>query len=260
MTPLARKFFGQSGLPVARRRVVDPHGLLGRTDDLHCFDVSAIHGPVEATLQAQSGPGLEKMMVPLFSETFLPSPRTWLEFEDRGIKVGLFLEMRDGWIELVRVLCSSGCFVAVDGGCLRCEMGGVLSTIDESKIPDGYPLDRNGMAATVASTGFLAMLLLDVINTPDLIHLRRRTLSSGMQRALGKATGHYPMLAWSEVTINHAAVSRPCTREGLTGRKCLHFVRAHRRVLGPEHSTTVAAHWRGDPSIGIKQTRYRVEG
>jgi hypothetical protein len=42
-----------------------------------------------------------------------------------------------------------------------------------------------------------------------------------------------------------------------TGEKCLHFCRSHLRVRNGRLEQ-VKAHWRGNPSLGIKQTRYKL--
>ena len=104
--------------------------------------------------------------------------------------------------------------------------------------------------------------LLAIINTPRVIMRRQHMPHAGLQRALiasRRITGKYPLLAWQELQLK---VQPPDIDESdheahLTGARALHFCRAHLRIrLG--RLELVSAHWRGDPALGIKQTRYRV--
>ncbi|KTQ96970.1 hypothetical protein NS365_23330, partial [Aureimonas ureilytica] len=79
-------------------------------------------------------------------------------------------------------------------------------------------------------------------------------------RRLG-VQGRFPLNAWTELQLRVASprdLSRDASVEAhLTGQRPLHFCRAHLRVrLG--RLEVVRSHWRGDASLGIKQTRYRV--
>lgn len=84
----------------------------------------------------------------------------------------------------------------------------------------------------------------------------------GLERALianQKLVGKFPLHAWTEIKLH---VTPPKEAEGeheahLTGERALHFCRAHLRIrLG--RLEVVKAHWRGNPAIGIKQSRYTV--
>jgi hypothetical protein len=101
-----------------------------------------------------------------------------------------------------------------------------------------------------------------VINTPKIIMRQQHMPHRGLQRDLikaGKVNGKYPLHAWTEILLR---VRPPEVSEGdheahLTGARALHFVRKHIRIrLGKLEY--VSAHWRGDASIGIKRSRYRV--
>jgi hypothetical protein len=103
---------------------------------------------------------------------------------------------------------------------------------------------------------------LALINTPRIIGRRQHMPHQGMQRKIAagkKMVGKFPLKAWTEIKLE---VMPPVIDGGqhearLTGGKALHFCRAHLRIrMG--HLERVSAHWRGDPSLGIKQTRYSV--
>jgi hypothetical protein len=105
----------------------------------------------------------------------------------------------------------------------------------------------------------MVVLTLDLINTPGLIGLKQREINKGLARSLSRV-GRYPLLAWSEVVLKHQArLAEPGERvTGTTYHKCLHFVRSHLRHYRDGHVTVIPAHWRGDPALGIKRTRYRM--
>jgi hypothetical protein len=50
----------------------------------------------------------------------------------------------------------------------------------------------------------------------------------------------------------------PASEGHLTGEKCLHFVRTFLRVRMGQLEY-VDAHWRGNPALGMKRSRYRLE-
>jgi hypothetical protein len=102
-------------------------------------------------------------------------------------------------------------------------------------------------------------LALDLINTPGLIGLRQHDPHRGLAKRLATA-GSYPLQGWSEITLKHQTkLAGPCEQPtGTTFHKCLHFVRSHLRHYQSGKVTVIPAHWRGDPALGIKRTRYRL--
>lgn len=106
-----------------------------------------------------------------------------------------------------------------------------------------------------------SVLTLDLINTPGLIGLRQRDVHRGIARKLASVRGgSYPLRSWSEVVLKHQTQrAEPGERlSGTTYHKCLHFVRSHLRHYQCGKVSIIPAHWRGDPALGIKRTRYKV--
>jgi hypothetical protein len=106
-----------------------------------------------------------------------------------------------------------------------------------------------------------SLLVLDLINTPGLIGLRQHDPHRGLARKLYAArSGSYPLQGWSEVVLKHQThIAEDGERHtGATFHKCLHFVRSHLRHYRDGKVTVIPAHWRGDPALGIKRTRYRL--
>lgn len=102
---------------------------------------------------------------------------------------------------------------------------------------------------------------LAVINSPRIIgrlqHMPNRGLERRLTRSLG--AGKFPLHAWTEITLHVTPpkdmMDDPSIEAHYTGQRALHFCRAHLRVrLG--RLEIVRSHWRGDPALGIKQSRY----
>jgi hypothetical protein len=116
---------------------------------------------------------------------------------------------------------------------------------------------------TGAAHRFIGMcvLTLDLINTPGLVGLRQHDPHRGMARRLASYRGgSYPLRSWSEVVLKtHTRIAGDSEQlSGTTFHKCLHFVRSHLRHYRDGKISIIPAHWRGDPALGIKRTRYRV--
>lgn len=102
------------------------------------------------------------------------------------------------------------------------------------------------------------------INSPRIIGRRQHMPHRGLERELlrqQKVIGKFPLHAWTEIVLE---VTPPKEADGqheyeahLTGKRALHFVRAHLRIRDGKLSF-VKAHWRGDAALGIKQSRYRL--
>lgn len=105
------------------------------------------------------------------------------------------------------------------------------------------------------------VLTLDLINTPGLVGLKQHAPHRGLAKRLGGLrSGRYPLHGWSEIVLKHQTTLAGDAEQltGVTYHKCLHFVRSHRRRYKDGRETVVVAHWRGDPALGIKRTRYKV--
>jgi hypothetical protein len=196
---------------------------------------------------------------------FLPSPMTWIEWrtgngrngallvdgadkqpnDTVGIYVhemalnnddGVILEREDTWAMVKR------------DGRFR-----ILSPLTAEGDPVWGKADFIARGRTLAAA-------LSLINTPRIIGRRQHMPHSGLQKRLAMArgmTGKFPLQAWHEIKLEvRPPISPEGTSEGhLTGMRALHFCRAHLRIRYGKLEL-VHAHWRGDPSLGVKQTRY----
>ena len=106
-----------------------------------------------------------------------------------------------------------------------------------------------------------AVLTIDLLNTPGLVGLRQHQPHRALARDLRKiGVGRYPLQSWSEVVLKaHTTIADDDEHlSGVGFHKCLHFVRSHERRYRTGHVARIPAHWRGDPALGIKRTRYRL--
>lgn len=262
VTPLARQIINQVMLKPEQRTMPDPGDILRHMDDIHCFDVSEVIG--EANRLVEAG-GLNGVQLMAEATAFLPARKTWIEwrsFADPGInqRVGFLLEEKDDYAE-VRV---AGCG---PWGVSSTPMRFNIPLIKDGKVKIGVevhdetPLDLINDAARAAGSlvGALAM-----INTPRIIGRRQHMPHRGLEKKLLKDRpniGMFPLNAWTEIVLRVTPprdVSNKSPSEAhLTGEKALHFCRSHLRI---QHGklVVVKGHWRGDASLGIKRSRYKV--
>lgn len=137
------------------------------------------------------------------------------------------------------------------------EVRGLIHRAESAiKLGDGSDIKR-----TIKLGIAFSVLALDLINTPGLVGLRQHDQHRGLARKLYAArTGSYPLRGWSEIVLKHQTrvAEEPEHHTGATFHKCLHFVRSHLRHYRDGKVTVIPAHWRGDPALGIKRTRYLV--
>ena len=138
-------------------------------------------------------------------------------------------------------------------GLLDFEIGALEKSLGETQAQiEIMKMCKTGIAFSV--------MAVDLINTPGLVGFRQHAPHSGLAKQFARmGVGKYPLRSWSEVTVK--THTRHCDGDyesGSTFRKCLHFVRSHQRHYRTGRVSVIPAHWRGDPALGIKRTRYRV--
>lgn len=248
MTPMAKRFFKQLLLP-PHKRPPDPDRLLRYYEDLHCFDVTPLGDTVEASLK---GHDTEDLLNSLPGPHFLPSPATWLEMDfDCGTMSMLAVEDGPGFDVSINTEYHIDPYPFV-----------MMIRIGLCIPPRGItakwtlPPERQEGFGGVRSLGHL-FTMLDIINTPGIVRLTEGAVHRGFARTMKNAG--YPLRAWHEVKIDPKAI-KTVTKNNYTPafHMPLHFVRSHRRRVW-QQDVVIRAHWRGDPALGIEQTRYRVD-
>lgn len=232
-----------------------------RLDGVHFFEVTGCLSILEELAHSVIASGNPDRTSPLFEDyTFLPAPKTWIEWRHySGNRVAFGLTEVNENIARVELFWREG----------MAEIGMASTKGDETvsrkdaidNLPD-FLLDK-GRKDIDAGLLALAQNFLILINSPRIIGRRQHMPNAGLERRLtrGLGVGRFPLQAWTEVILE---IHKPVDVDDgepheahLTGRRALHFVRKHVRIKDGRLEY-VTSHWRGDPALGIKQSRYIV--
>lgn len=267
MTPLAHMLQADACLPVNRRKFRGPVSEIGLLSGWHFFECTAVYK--EALRLAGE---IKNIPAGAMSRTaFLPASKTWLEIAGPsaiGVKRFAILCQQDD-----DNLCASiqMIFLDMDGSChlsgaatMQVMLAGNegfnkgVYYINPKAFHDG---DESGATADLTC---LIYALLAMVNTPRIVGRRQHQPHAGLQRAIARsrvAVGSFPLQAWTELKLE-VHLPRDESKEDarqtiLSGSRALHFVRRHIRIRRGQLEI-VSPHWRGDPALGIKRTRYAV--
>lgn len=252
MTPLAQRHLrslldGEAGSGASSRRE-----MLKLMEDIHCFEVTAalpMLAEIKAAADKLSDPGEMYR-----GRTFLPAPKTWIEWTIGNRRFALLLIEGEGIARAILVM-GHGFF----------ELGWISTEADDYSS-NGNEILMYTEFLHVKPEIYLAAAhrLLILINTPRIIGRRQHMPHRGLERELlrkQKWVGKFPLHAWTEIKLS---ISKPTEIDDgepheahLTGRRALHFCRAHLRFRCGQLEY-VTSHWRGDPALGIKQSRYKL--
>jgi hypothetical protein len=267
MTPLAQALAKQLLMQPKDRHPfwrVEKNSKLLRSvlDDVHCFEVTQTKPLAKELYESLQGVTPEQRMELFKTFTFLPAPKTWIEYREDGTRLGNFIgDCGDGRALMITF--------ADDYFCISGEIGintGVIYTgPPKSRTPEQIAAHLTPTEIENLDKQMLLLITLDliIINTPRIIGRRQHIPHAGLEKNLAKGfgVGKFPLHAWTEILLQ---VSKPTEIDDgepheahLTGKRALHFCRKHIRIrLG--QLEYVSAHWRGDPAIGIKRSRYTV--
>jgi hypothetical protein len=278
MTPLAYELLKDLTTPGAFR--VGASKLLGETNFItnrksfwsavtaaHFFDLSAVE-PLVQDVSTKMREAFDSKS--LFSDrlAFLPAPVTWLEFYFDGGRETLLLAPAANEPGSAAMSVITKHF---SGGWMMMQAGGI-PLVGSNRVPSRktkginaqwqpYELDTPRSDPVV----FRGLAALALINAPRIIgnrqHMPHERIEREKLKSLG-LVGKFPLHAWTEIVLKVAPpdlrTGEPSTEGHLTGEKCLHFVRTFLRVRMGQLEY-VDAHWRGNPALGMKRSRYRVE-
>jgi hypothetical protein len=214
---------------------------------------------------------------------FLPAPKTWIEWRFTNCqRLALLLEENEDHTAARATLFSE--LNAEDNADVGASEIGMLSLTSSEFFRFGLHADNSpryvffppAMRAAIDDHGHSltvekaiewllahAHYCLVCINSPRIMGRKQHIPHAGLERSLRQTfgAGKFPLQGWTEILLK---VSKPVEIDDgepheahLTGRRALHFCRKHIRIRNGqlEH---VSAHWRGDPALGIKQSRYTV--
>lgn len=223
-------------------------------EDTHYFDAAEVCHISYDLMKRLDEDDFQKMS----DYIFLPAPKTWIEIVGSTRRIALHLEQSGPDILLKAIFRSE-----LDGQLHFFPYGKVsadLKLILDEDIQTAVPQDERSSFANITKHVYV---LLSMINTPKVFGRRQFMPQYALEKKLtrGLGVGKFPLHAWTEIKLE---VMKPMEIDDgepheahLTGKRALHFCRAHLRVrLG--RLEYVASHWRGDPAIGIRQSRYVV--
>lgn len=273
MTPLARYLLKQTFLPQRKRKEneiwIEPKNVDKLRDalfDVHCFEVTKVlplifdvHDRMRSAFGGDESAANEDKWNSAFSKlAFLPAPKTWIEMRHpSGNRLGfLVAETKLDWANV-------NCFWRAGAeylGMLSNKSSDYYDHGGTRYFPTWLELSDNLVPVLLSQLHFLLI----IINSPRIIGRRQFMPNAGLERRATASfgSGKFPLHAWTEIELKVA--KPPEVDDGepheahLTGRRALHFCRKHIRVrLG--RLEYVSAHWRGDPALGIKRSRYSVQ-
>lgn len=275
MTPLAHAF-AKELLKPANKRVPyvarNPGFVREALADVHCFECTEIL-PICKELSGALVKLGEKEGYRVMGELmFLPAPKTWIELKllPGSDRTAYFVSENPGGNVASVDLVSEAEMAFGHIGKLYLDVADYslnANTRDGQKIDEVFPFAER---PEISFKDFLdhefirLQLIIAAINTPQIVGRRQvmphRGLEKNLRREFG--VGKFPLHAWTEIKLQ---VSKPPDIEDgepheahLTGRRALHFCRKHIRIKNGRLEY-VRAHWRGDPAIGIKRSRYTVQ-
>ena len=263
MTPLAHKIVRELTVPV-KHRVFETHDGSKSSDfarkltAAHCFELTDAHSYVvelaTSVAKIADGPAVG----------FLPAPLTWIEWQSRddsATRYGFLLEGAPDSRYITRhdvLFDKQQSFLGMLDAPYRVD----LATGDCSN----WEQEHEGYYADGFHPNNLVPAALLIINSPRVIGRRQHMPHRGLEKKLSEAraiSGKFPLRAWTEIRLEVCATPEDnsigaIAEAHLTGARALHFCRSHLRVRRGQLEV-VKAHWRGDPSLGIKRSRYRLE-
>lgn len=256
MTPLAMRTAKELLLPMKQRSFDDHARILTLMGDIHCFECTDIVELAHMFAGKIVSAGIDER------STFLPAPKTWIEyqreFDGRKYRVAILLLENQSKTGARRIDISSR---------LSFDPGDMVSL-------DGYRPNKHchrtvqklkrEFAEMDCSREFV-LALLSIINTPKIVGRRQHMPHRGFERNLlraQKVVGHFPLHAWTEIKLQITPPRDAFTDEPieahLTGKKALHFCRAHLGIRWGK-LVPISSCWKGNGALGIKRSRYRLK-
>lgn len=254
MTPLALRVFRDLLLPAAKRTVIDQGRVFDRLADVHCFEVSEVSSLATDLATRSMADGFD------WTRTFLPFPRTWLEFAGppgSGERNAFLLcaDRQDVFWHITQF-----------GGAIETSAWEfVRPSSDEDYIQKKEAKRSKVPGAAAYSTEEKLLATLSIINTPRILRSEDVPPHQGLVRDLHRAgygAQKLPVHASTTIRLDltpFGADGTTAPGEGrLTGPRALHWCRAHLRLQRGK-IVLVKAHQRGSDEVGTRDADYRLK-
>lgn len=270
MTPLAAQLSKQLTMPEKDRypfwKKEKPYEILFQTlNRSQFFEVTKILSLArtinDKIAETKDTSGFSKL-------SFLPSPWTWIEFNDvKNTRVAFhFIGHADKTKENAAHLClywSTRCSFlgTINLETFRMDFG----PYKETPLPPWFEGRTNEDTQNIilAYIAFASSSLI-AINSPQIISQEKKEPNRGLIRRINKKFGakNFPVNDWTELQLK---ISKPESiddgqphEDHITGKRALHFCRQHIRIRNNKLGY-VTGHWRGDATIGVRQKSYTVK-
>jgi hypothetical protein len=282
MTPFANAIVKELLLPEDRRTFEDRYGLMHKLSDAHTFEISQIAEVVDDLYRRMAWSVTKRdETLDLNSEVmqgsvlaFLPAPKTWIEWKEEweGETLTTGVLIQSDTKELPADLQGGShalCVLAMKSHRRAKSMGRLFLPLGREKLLTRWRKVKNENEALENVESQVAWILtiyasLAVINTPKIIGRIKHAPNPSLEKRLlngRRSPGKFTLHPWTEIVLH---VNKPAEIDDgepheahLTGRRAFHFCRQHLRIMNGQ-LVLVRAHFRGDPAIGIKRSRYSV--
>ncbi|MCM2472158.1 hypothetical protein HGO38_01535 [Rhizobium sp. CG5] len=256
MTPLSLKIARDSTLPSSERRFRDKAKLAQHLGEAQYFELTEVY---EAMVSLSADVARQLRQGKFAELAFLPAPVTWLEWSGPHARIA--------WVLVDR---QKSADVYVVGGDIETRFAMTIPLRDQLLARGHEDLMIMEDRQDHLRIGFFGdhypfiLAALAMINTPRVIGRKQHMPHRGLERKLLKSRqniGKFPLRAWTEIKL---AITPPqdlsnaaSIEAHYTGTRALHFCRAHLRIRRGQIEV-VRGHWRGDASLGIKRSRYKL--
>lgn len=196
-------------------------------------------------------------IMPYREQLNIPSPRTWIQMD---------LELKDGTRTLIWTLETETREVKIfttQGNSIAAHLFGYFrERPDRIELSLYRTSDEPVEQQAVESYTTVLNLCLAYINRIGPRVIPHHSLSRQTRRSVQRSLG-YPLKATTEIIIRQHEHTRRTGKTGEGGKKCWHEVKGHVRVYHrgtpDQFEVWIKPHDRGDPALGLKSTKYRVE-
>lgn len=218
---------------------------------LKCFDITAVQSVIGETAD-ELRKALKENWISHGGLLFLPAKDTWIEYNNGSGNVGFLLKAGEDGIDF-SVLSKRETLRSINGLSGKIIISGDLFQVGANK---GLDLTTRN---TLAISGLIIVAALLLINAPRGVD-RKKVSSNYTLASQLKKLRRGPLLQ-EGYTITLSTI--PGDVSGRIGHvnqspRMFHFCRSHVRNLSEGKTTVVKAHWRGDPSLGIKKGDYKL--
>lgn len=254
--------------------------MLSTMADVHFFECTAVQEAAEGLMFDFANRPDE-----IGTLAFLPAPKTWIEYKGRheGHRLAFLLQERKtsrGWKYADIDFYHEGPWEKWEHSIGTFDLSDVLKldkAIAWHSEMAGLSLDdrRSGPRVNVvpdfatrehASTIIYSLYaFLALINSPRVVGRAQHSPHRLLRKEIAskkRSLGSFQLRDWTEIKLQinrHPEATSDAGESCLTGEKALHFCRSHLRVRFGKLEI-VSAHWRGNPAVGIAQSRYVVAG